>query len=141
VQVPGHIDQAKEQHIKELESLVSEYRAHIRALKTEVQELAKRPMLDQGLGLQVLREELTNEKHAVQEARRGTSRRLHHEKVIHSPPSLLPFALEEKEDATQKDGDKIEELRQTLIEPGSRIGAGRHVPPGVRVLSLRANPA
>ena len=72
MQVPGHIDQAKEQHIKELESLVSEYRAHIRALKTEVQELAKRPMLDQGLGLQVLREELTNEKHVVQEARRGT---------------------------------------------------------------------
>jgi len=26
-------------------------------------------MLDQGLGLQVLREELTNEKHMVQEAR------------------------------------------------------------------------
>jgi hypothetical protein len=45
-------------------------------------------------------------------------RRLHHEKVIHSPPSLLPFALEEKEEATQKDGDKIEELRQTPIELG-----------------------
>ncbi len=65
----GYIDQAKEQHIKELESQVSEYKAHIHSLDTEIQELAKRPMLDQGLGLQVLREELTNEKHMVQEAR------------------------------------------------------------------------
>ena len=141
MQGPAHIDQAKEQYIKELESLVSEYKAHISALETEVQELAKWPMLDQGLGLQVLREELTNEKHVVQEARRCTPRRLHHGKVIHSPPSLLPFALEEKEDATQKDGDKIEELRQTPIELCSEIGAGRHVPPGVPVLSLRANAA
>jgi mitotic spindle assembly checkpoint protein MAD1 len=141
VQGPGYINQAKEQHIKELESLVSEYKAHIRALKMGVQELARRPMLDQGLGLQVLREELTNEKHAAQEARRGTSRRLHHEKVMHSPPSLLPFALEEKEEATQKDGDKIEELRQTPFELGSELGAVIHVPPGVRVLSLRANSA
>ena len=37
------------------------------------------------------------------------------------------------------DGDKIEELRQTPIELGSEIGAGRHVLPGVRVHSLRAN--
>jgi hypothetical protein len=62
-------------------------------------------MLGQGLGLQVLREELTNES-PVQEARRGTSRRLHHEKVIHSPPSLLPFTLEEKEEAPQMDGTR-----------------------------------
>ncbi len=59
----GYIKQAKEQHIK-----LSEYKAHIRALETEVQELAKRPVFDQGSGLQDLREELANEKHAVQEA-------------------------------------------------------------------------
>ena len=45
MQGPGHIDQAKEQYIKELESLVSEYKVHIRALKTEVQELASGPCL------------------------------------------------------------------------------------------------
>ena len=71
MQGPGHIDQAKEQHIKELESLVGEYKMHIRALETEIQELAKRPVLDQGSGLQGLREELANEKHALQEARRS----------------------------------------------------------------------
>ena len=72
MQGPGHIDQAKEQHIKELESLVGEYKVHIRALETEVQELAKRPVLDRGYGLQGLREELANEKHALQEAHRST---------------------------------------------------------------------
>jgi len=48
VQGSGYIDQAKEQHIKELESLVSKYKAHICSLDMEVQELAKWPMLDQG---------------------------------------------------------------------------------------------
>jgi len=69
LQGSSYIDEAKEQHIKELESLVSKYKADIRSLDMEVQELAKRPVLDQGSGLQVLREELTNEKHSVQEAR------------------------------------------------------------------------
>jgi hypothetical protein len=72
VQGPGYIDQAKEQHIEELESLVGEYKVRLRALETEVQELAKRPVLDQGSGLQALREELANEKHTLQEARRST---------------------------------------------------------------------
>jgi hypothetical protein len=52
---------------------VTEYKAHIRALETEIQELAKRPVLGHGSGLQALRDELSNEKHALQEARRGTS--------------------------------------------------------------------
>jgi hypothetical protein len=68
------MDQAKEQHIKDLDGLVGEYKAHIGALEVEVQELAKRPALSQGSGLQALREELVNEKQALQEARRSTSR-------------------------------------------------------------------
>jgi hypothetical protein len=52
---------------------VNECKAHIRALETEIQELAKRPVLDQGSGLQALRDELSNEKNALQEARRGMS--------------------------------------------------------------------
>src|SRR5579863_1621414 len=51
------------------------------------------------------------------------------------------LALEEKEEAAQKDGEKIEELEQTLFELRGEIGSGRHVPPGVRVLSLSSNPA
>ena len=69
------MDLAREQHINELENLVSEYKAQISVLETDIQELAKRPALSQGSGLQALREELVNEKQALQEARRGTSRR------------------------------------------------------------------
>ncbi|KAI9452687.1 MAD-domain-containing protein [Lactarius psammicola] len=116
----GNVDQAKEQHVRELEALVDEYKTHMRALETEIQELAKRPALNQGAGLQALRDELANEKHALQEARR---------------------ALEEKEEEAEKDRERIEELEQTLFELRGEIGAGRHVPPGVRVLSLCANPA
>jgi hypothetical protein len=36
----------------------------------------------------------------------------------------------------QKDGEKIEELEQTLIELGGEISAGRHVSPDVYVLLL-----
>ncbi|KAI9432361.1 spindle assembly checkpoint component Mad1 [Lactarius indigo] len=116
----GHIDQAKEQHVRELEALVGEYKARMHALETEIQELAKRPALNQGTGLQALRDELANEKRALQEARR---------------------ALEEKEEEAEKDREKIEELEQTLFDMRGEIGAGRHVPPGVRVLSLCENPA
>jgi hypothetical protein len=52
---------------------VNECKAHIRALEAEIQELAKRPVLDQGSGLQALRDELSKEKNALQEARRGMS--------------------------------------------------------------------
>jgi mitotic spindle assembly checkpoint protein MAD1 len=62
-------------------------------------------------------------------------------KLIHSPTFSLPLALEEKKEAMQKDGDKIEELEQTLSELRGEISAGRHIPPRVRVLSLSTNPA
>jgi mitotic spindle assembly checkpoint protein MAD1 len=60
-------------------------------------------------------------------------------KLTSSSPSL--FLSAGREEATQKDGDKIQEVEQTLFELRGEIGAGRHVPPGVRVLSLCANPA
>ena len=36
--------------------------------------------------------------------------------------------------------DKIEELEQTLFELRGEIAGGRHVPPGVRILSMTDNP-
>lgn len=35
---------------------------------------------------------------------------------------------------------RIEVLEQTLFELGGEIGGGRHIPPNVRVLSLKDNP-
>jgi mitotic spindle assembly checkpoint protein MAD1 len=60
------------------------------------------------------------------------------------PRSILtnhePTALEASESETKQHLDKIEELEQSLFELSGEIGAGRHVPPGVRVLSLKDNP-
>ncbi|KAI0260570.1 spindle assembly checkpoint component Mad1, partial [Gloeopeniophorella convolvens] len=50
-------------------------------------------------------------------------------------------ALAEREEQAEQHEEQIETLEQTLFELRGEIGGGRHVPPGVRVLSLRDNPA
>ena len=59
--------------------------------------------------------------------------------LTHFPRLLSSLALEEEE-ATQKDGQKLEELEQTLLELRGEIGAGQHVPPGVEVLKRSKDP-
>ena len=56
-------------------------------------------------------------------------------------PTHYFTALGEKEEAAEKDSDKIKELNQMLFKLRGEIGAGRHVPPGVRVLTMCTNPA
>ncbi|OAX36279.1 MAD-domain-containing protein [Rhizopogon vinicolor AM-OR11-026] len=48
--------------------------------------------------------------------------------------------LQEAQRTLTQQEDKIEELEQTLFELRGKIGAGNHVPPGMRVLCLRDNP-
>jgi len=65
-------------------------------------------------------------------------------KLIHFSYFLFSFSagmLEEKEEARQKDREKIQELEQTLFELRGDVGAERHVPPGARMLSLSTNHA
>lgn len=50
-------------------------------------------------------------------------------------------ALAEAEAEAEKHLEQIDKLEQTLFELQGEIGAGRHLPPGVRVLSMRDNPA
>jgi len=50
-------------------------------------------------------------------------------------------ALFEAESTSEKHLEKIDKLEQTLFELRGEIGVGNHVPPGVRVLSLKQNPA
>ena len=51
------------------------------------------------------------------------------------------LALEEARSTAKVHEGKVEELEQTLFELRGKIGAGNHVPPGMRVLCLRDNPA
>jgi mitotic spindle assembly checkpoint protein MAD1 len=46
----------------------------------------------------------------------------------------------EEEEATQKEGERLEELEQTLFELRGEIGAGQHVPPSVQVLKRSKDP-
>ncbi|EGO22960.1 hypothetical protein SERLADRAFT_471526 [Serpula lacrymans var. lacrymans S7.9] len=50
-------------------------------------------------------------------------------------------ALEDAKEVSEKHLERIEELEQTLFELRGKIGTGNHVPPGMRVLCLRDNPA
>ena len=58
-----------------------------------------------------------------------------------SPQLTVLPALDESEAASEQQLEQIEELEQTLFELRGEIGAGRHVPPGIRILSLKDNPA
>jgi hypothetical protein len=55
--------------------------------------------------------------------------------------SLTFLDLREAEEAVEEGLTKIEELEQKLFDLGGEIGAGRQIPPEIRVLTLRDNPA
>ena len=55
--------------------------------------------------------------------------------------SLSLSDLKEAEEAVEEGLTKIEELEQRLFDLGGEIGAGRQIPPGMRVLTLKDNPA
>lgn len=49
--------------------------------------------------------------------------------------------LKDAEEAVEEGLEKIEELEQKLFDLCGEIGAGRRIPPGTRVLTLKDNPA
>jgi mitotic spindle assembly checkpoint protein MAD1 len=55
--------------------------------------------------------------------------------------NAIHTGLQEAQKNLTQQKDKIETLEQTLFELRGEIGAGNHVPPGMRVLCLRDNPA
>ncbi|TFY54359.1 hypothetical protein EVG20_g9734 [Dentipellis fragilis] len=116
----GNVDQAKEQQIKDLEALLEDYKLTTSALESEVEALSARPSAPQGPQYHDLKEHLEKEQQAVRDAQK---------------------ALEESEKASTEQLDRIEELEQELFELKGEVGAGRHIPPGVRILSLKDNPA
>ncbi|KAA1476387.1 hypothetical protein DENSPDRAFT_867280 [Dentipellis sp. KUC8613] len=116
----ANVDQAKEQQIKDLEALLEDYKLTTSALENEVEALSERPSAPQGPQYHDLKDQLEKEQQAVRDAQK---------------------ALEESEKASTEQLDRIEELEQELFELKGEVGAGRHIPPGVRILSLKDNPA
>ncbi|KZT27885.1 MAD-domain-containing protein [Neolentinus lepideus HHB14362 ss-1] len=115
------LDEVQTQRVQQLETLLADYKRTIRELEKELTEGDHSLRLsDNGLG----RQELADALRAVQ------GQKVQAEK-----------ALQEAEAANEKHLEKIDELEQTLFELQGEIGAGRHVPPGTRVLSLKDNPA
>ncbi|KAI0781689.1 spindle assembly checkpoint component Mad1 [Irpex lacteus] len=120
-QEDNKVDEATVERVEQLESLVSEYKATLDALQKEIEDLGGDPSV---VGGGRSRQELLDELEAAKAA-----------------ASKAEQALGEAEVETGKHLEKIEELEQTLFDLRGEIGGGRHVPPGVRILSLRDNPA
>ncbi|RPD52551.1 MAD-domain-containing protein [Lentinus tigrinus ALCF2SS1-7] len=107
--------------MQQLEALVKDYKASVATLEKELQDIRAHPIVAEDLeAKQKLLAELEKERAAKEEAQKE---------------------LKEAEEETEKHLEQIDELEQTLFELRGEIGAGRHLPPGVRVLSLRDNPA
>ncbi|KAI5116610.1 hypothetical protein M0805_004829 [Coniferiporia weirii] len=105
-----------EQRVVQLESLLEEYKAGTASLENEVNRL-------QRVGVSASGRPQEQWDQLAQKA------------------SLLEEAFKNAQAGISSHASRVEELEQKLFELGGEIGGGRHVPPGMRVLSLRANPA
>ncbi|GJE94153.1 mitotic arrest deficient-domain-containing protein [Phanerochaete sordida] len=115
------VEEATQSRVEHLENLVADYRETISQMEKEIEDLGGDPS---SLGGKRPRQELIDE--------------LEREKAAKAQAEQ---ALREAEAENEKQLEQIDSLEQTLFELRGEIGAGRHLPPGVRVLSLRENPA
>ncbi|KIJ67419.1 hypothetical protein HYDPIDRAFT_84428 [Hydnomerulius pinastri MD-312] len=114
-------DNSLAQRVHQLEQSLADYKAVNSQLQSALDALDS----DDGAGgakvtRKELRQEIERHKNTAEEANK---------------------ALEEARLSVKSHEDKLEELEQTLFELRGKIGAGNHVPPGMRVLCLRDNPA
>lgn len=116
-----NVEEATQSRVQHLEALVADYKATVERMEEEIEDLGGDPSK---LGGSRPRPEILHELQQEKTARHEAEQ-----------------ALKEAEKATEKHLEQIENLEQTLFELRGEIGTGRHLPPGVRVLSLRENPA
>ncbi|KAH9475542.1 Spindle assembly checkpoint component mad1 [Psilocybe cubensis] len=112
-------DEAKDQHIQQLQGLLQEYKALNDQLSDNLENLDGKPSLLNPAQAEELHAELEKERLEKAELQKG----------------LDAATTSEKENL-----DKIEELEQTLFELRGEIAGGRHVPPNTRILSMKDNP-
>ncbi|KAL4076619.1 mitotic checkpoint protein-domain-containing protein [Scleroderma yunnanense] len=114
-------DNPLEQRVRQLEQSLQEYKSFNNQLQKALDEVDAE---DNVGGVRQTRKELKTEL----ERHKSTAARAVQE-------------LEEAHATIKTHEVKVEELEQTLWELRGKIGAGQHVPPGMRVLCLRDNPA
>ncbi|KAL5524889.1 MAD1_2 [Sanghuangporus sanghuang] len=105
-----------EQRISQLESLLMEYKFTIQSLEQELDQLRH-----SGGNVTSISQEQKDQ--------------------LLSNAAVLEEALKDSQAELKNQTDRVEELEQQLFDLGGEIGAGRHIPPATRVLSLRQNPA
>lgn len=134
------LDEAQVQRIAELEALLETYKQENQRLQTEADALSAEAAHASGAAKHELKAEVEDAHRAREEAETGMPLlfRFTHVVLI---KVRVPAALKEADRASEELLAKIDELEQTLFELRGEIGGGRHVPPGVRVLSLQDNPA
>lgn len=134
------MEELTSQRVQHLESLVAEYQSTVTNMEKKLEDLGGDPStIAGGRPRQELFDELESEKAARVEAQQGVYRLSSPRATAHRASARS--ALEDAQAEIEKHLEKIEELEQALFELQGEIGGGRHVPPGVRVLSMRENPA
>ncbi|CCM00208.1 uncharacterized protein FIBRA_02236 [Fibroporia radiculosa] len=115
------IEEATVQQVQQLEQLVADYRSTVKELEKELDALGGNSRsLNGAQAMKQLQDDIAKDQKALFE---------------------IQQTLKESENENEKYIEKIDELEQTLFELRGEIGGGRHLPPGVRVLSLKDNPA
>ncbi|KAF4607616.1 coiled-coil domain-containing protein mad1 [Pleurotus pulmonarius] len=104
--------------VNQLEEMVDEYRKANDGLIKSLDDIGVDP-LSGGKDIQRLKQELSE----TQSAR-----------------ATLESDLKARQEETQEQLARIDKLEQELFELSGEVAGGRHVPPGVRVLSMKDNP-
>ncbi|CAK5278166.1 unnamed protein product [Mycena citricolor] len=113
----GHsIDTVRAEQVQHLEALLAEYKTANTALSQQLNEIGEREPAAETLARQ---QELETEQALRAEA----------EKALETITAEMQTHL-----------DKIEELEQELFDLSGEIAGGRHVPPGIRILSFKDTP-
>ncbi|KAJ6610457.1 spindle assembly checkpoint component Mad1 [Mycena sp. CBHHK59/15] len=110
------MDDARTEQVQQLESLLEGYKSANLRLTQQLDEVVDREPVS-----------ITTER--KQELEKERTARLQVQEALDAALSESKSQLE-----------KIEQLEQELFELGGEIAGGRHVPPGVRILTLRDTP-
>ncbi|KAF8452245.1 spindle assembly checkpoint component Mad1 [Boletus edulis BED1] len=124
------LDSGLSKHVHHLEQSLSEYKAANTQLQNALDAFDGE---DGAGGARLSRRELRQQ----MEYHKGAAKEATEEFML----TACHVALEEARSTVKVQEDRAEELAQTLFELRGKIGAGNHVPPGMRVLCLRDNPA